>query len=118
MLLSMIQYTELLWEMVAKRKGEKSRWRIVVILEVIKAICRFLLLRITNSRPLVTPALPEREVIPEDAEKEESEEEFEDEGFHEGSEKSVGSGSGGSAGKGGGSVWAAVEVSSNIRAYR
>lgn len=96
MLLSMIQYTELLWEMVAKRKGEKSRWRIVVILEVIKAICRFLLLRITNSRPLVTPALPEREVIPEDAEKEESEEEFEDEGFHEGSEKSVGSGSGSS----------------------
>jgi peroxin-16 len=93
-LLSMIQYTELLWEMMAKRKGEKMRWRIVVILEVVKAICRFLLLRITNSRPLVTPALPEREIIPEDAEKEESESDFEDEGFHEGSEKSMGSSSG------------------------
>lgn len=98
-LLSMIQYTELLWEMMAKRKGEKMRWRIVVILEVIKAICRFLLLRITNSRPLVTPALPEREIIPEEAEKEETEDEFEDEGFHEGSERSAGSGSGSSGSK-------------------
>ncbi|KAA8567760.1 hypothetical protein EYC84_008227 [Monilinia fructicola] len=38
MLLSMIQYTELLWEMMAKRKGEKIRWRVVVFLEFIKAI--------------------------------------------------------------------------------
>jgi peroxin-16 len=90
-LLSMIQYTELLWEMMAKRKGEKMRWRIVVILEAIKAICRFLLLRITNSRPLVTPALPEREIIPEESEKEDNESDFEDEGFHEGSERSTGS---------------------------
>jgi peroxin-16 len=65
-LLAMIQYTELLWEMMARRKGEKIRWRIVVVLELIKAICRLFLLRITNSRPLVTPALPEREVIPEE----------------------------------------------------
>jgi peroxin-16 len=78
--LAMIQYTELLWEMTAKRRGEKVRWRVVVILEVIKAICRFCLLRITNSRPLVTPALPEREVIPEESA---PEEDFEDEGFHE-----------------------------------
>ena len=66
-LLSMIQYTELLWEMMAKRRGEKIRWRIVVILEIVKAFCRLCLLRITNSRPLVTPPLPEREVIPEEA---------------------------------------------------
>jgi len=78
-LLAVVQYTELLWEMMAKRKGEKIRWRVVVILEIVKALCRFLLLRITNSRPLVTPALPEREVIPE--EKEEEEEDFEDEGY-------------------------------------
>merc|ERR1711939_688143 len=45
----------------AKRKGERVRWRVVVILEVIKAVCRLCLLRITNSRPLVTPPLPERE---------------------------------------------------------
>ncbi|TAQ86749.1 hypothetical protein B7494_g4910 [Chlorociboria aeruginascens] len=72
-LLSMIQYTELLWEMTAKRRGEKVRWRVVVILEIIKAFCRFCLLRITNSRPLVTPPLPEREVIPEDPVQEEDE---------------------------------------------
>ncbi|KAE8454406.1 hypothetical protein EG329_000028 [Mollisiaceae sp. DMI_Dod_QoI] len=90
-LLAVVQYTELLWEMTAKRKGEKIRWRVVVIIEIVKAVCRFLLLRITNSRPLVTPALPEREVIPE--ENAEEEEEFDDEGYV-GSEAS-GPGSGG-----------------------
>jgi peroxin-16 len=64
LLLQIIQYTELLWEMAAKRKGEKVRWRAVVILEGIKAICRLLLLRLTNSRPLLSPPLPEREVDP------------------------------------------------------
>ena len=60
----MMQYTELLWEMAAKRRGEKVRWRVVVLLEVIKAGCRLLLLRLTNSRPLLSPPLPEREVDP------------------------------------------------------
>ncbi|KAG9244046.1 peroxisome membrane protein [Calycina marina] len=69
-LLSMIQYTELLWEMMAKRRGEKVRWRVVLILEIIKALCRLCLLRITNSRPLVTPHLPERDAIPEDPQEE------------------------------------------------
>lgn len=64
LLLQMIQYTELLWEMAAKRKGEKVRWRVVVLLEVVKAVCRLLLLRLTNSRPLVSPPLPQREVDP------------------------------------------------------
>merc|ERR1712000_131705 len=68
MLLQMVVYTELLCEMTAKRKGgEKSRWRVVVLLEAIKALCRLLLLRITRSRPLVSPVLPEREAIPADA---------------------------------------------------
>ncbi|KAI9815720.1 MAG: Peroxisomal membrane protein pex16 [Pycnora praestabilis] len=62
--LRMIQYTELLWEMTAKRRGEKVRWRVVVLLEAVKAICRLLLLRLTNSRPLVSPPLPEREIDP------------------------------------------------------
>lgn len=66
LLLQIVQYTELLWEMAAKRKGEKVRWRIIIILEVIKAVCRLLLMRVTNSRPLVTPALPERDPIPPD----------------------------------------------------
>ena len=60
----MIQYTELLWEMAAKRKGEKVRWRVVVFLEFVKAICRLLLLRLTNLRPLLSPPLPEREIDP------------------------------------------------------
>lgn len=64
LVLQMIQYTELLWEMAAKRKGEKMRWRVVVLLEVVKAVCRLLLLRLTNSRPLVSPPLPQREVDP------------------------------------------------------
>ena len=49
-----------------------------MILEIVKAFCRLCLLRITNSRPLVTPPLPEREVIPEEPAQEE------DEGFEEG----------------------------------
>lgn len=64
LILQTIQYTELLWEMTAKRRGEKARWRVVVLLEAIKAICRLLLLRLTNSRPLVSPPLPQREIDP------------------------------------------------------
>lgn len=61
----------------AKRRGEAVRWRVVVLIEAVKALCRLLLLRITRSRPLVTPALPEREKVPdpeEDAEAEAEEE--------------------------------------------
>lgn len=68
LLLQIVQYTELLWEMAAKRKGEKVRWRVIILLEVIKAVCRLLLMRVTNSRPLVTPVLPERDPIPPDVE--------------------------------------------------
>ncbi|KAL5046962.1 hypothetical protein BDW71DRAFT_48415 [Aspergillus fruticulosus] len=66
--LQTIQYTELLWEMVARRRGEKVRWRVVVFIEVVKAICRLFLLRLTNSRPLVSPPLPEREIDPRSSE--------------------------------------------------
>ncbi|KAJ5539204.1 Peroxisome membrane protein Pex16 [Penicillium frequentans] len=68
--LQMLQYTELLWEMSARRRGQKTRWRIVVFIEFAKAICRLLLLRLTNSRPLVSPPLPEREVDPRTTEEE------------------------------------------------
>ncbi|KAF2966736.1 hypothetical protein GQX73_g6848 [Xylaria multiplex] len=64
LLLQIVQYTELLWEMAAKRRGQKMRWRVIIVLEALKAICRLLLMRITSSRPLVTPPLPEREPIP------------------------------------------------------
>ncbi|RDW69173.1 peroxisomal membrane protein PEX16 [Aspergillus mulundensis] len=69
--LQTIQYTELLWEMVARRRGEKVRWRVVVFIEVVKAICRLFLLRLTNSRPLVSPPLPEREIDPRSSEPDE-----------------------------------------------
>ncbi|KAI1437887.1 peroxisome membrane protein [Xylaria sp. CBS 124048] len=62
--LQVIQYTELLCEMAAKRRGEKIRWRVIIMLEACKAICRLILMRVTKSRPLVTPPLPERETIP------------------------------------------------------
>lgn len=69
--LQVVQYTELLLEMWAKRRGEAVRWRVVVLIEAVKAICRLLLLRITRSRPLISPALPEREPVPEAEEAEE-----------------------------------------------
>ena len=77
LLLQCAQYTELLWEMAAKRKGEKVRWRVVVFIEAFKAMCRLLLLRITGGR-MVVPPLPEREAIPEDADAEDSEAEDDD----------------------------------------
>ena len=66
MLLQMAVYTQLLCEMSAKRRGgEKARWKVVVLLEAIKAMCRLMLFAITKSRPLVSPVLPERDAIPE-----------------------------------------------------
>ncbi|KAJ5796696.1 uncharacterized protein N7518_005236 [Penicillium psychrosexuale] len=69
--LQMLQYTELLWEMAARRRGQKTRWRVVIFIEFAKAVCRLLLLRLTNSRPLVSPPLPEREIDPRTTEEEE-----------------------------------------------
>ncbi|EXJ80054.1 hypothetical protein A1O3_08340 [Capronia epimyces CBS 606.96] len=61
-LLKVAQYTELLWEMIARRRGgEKTRWRVVVLLETFKAVCRLLLMRLTHARPLVSPPMPLRE---------------------------------------------------------
>jgi peroxin-16 len=51
--------------MMAKRRGEKARWSVVVVLEAVKALCRLILMRLTNSRPLVNPPLPERELLEE-----------------------------------------------------
>ena len=41
------------------------------MLEMIKAVCRLLLLRLTNSRPLLSPPLPEREIDPSSLEEKE-----------------------------------------------
>ncbi|KAI9834507.1 MAG: Peroxisomal membrane protein pex16 [Phylliscum demangeonii] len=62
--LQVVQYTELLLEMYARRRGgDRARWRVVVAIEVIKAVGRLLLLRFTQSRPLLTRPLPEREIV-------------------------------------------------------
>lgn len=65
-LLQIVSYVELLCEMAAKRRGERTRWRVVILIEAVKAFCKLLLLRITKSRPLVSPVLPEREPVPEE----------------------------------------------------
>lgn len=57
----------------AKRKGEALRWRVVVLIEAVKAMCRLMLLKITRSRPLVAPVLPERERVPDTEEEGEEE---------------------------------------------
>lgn len=62
LLLYIIQYTKLLWEMLAKRRSDRARWRVVIILEAIEAFCKFSLLRITKSRPPVHPPLPIRDI--------------------------------------------------------
>lgn len=52
-LLRTIQYTQLLCEMFAKRAGEKVRWRVIVVLEVVKAVLRLCMGRVTGGRPVV-----------------------------------------------------------------
>ncbi|KAH9837218.1 peroxisomal membrane protein PEX16 [Rhodofomes roseus] len=70
--LQLVRFTELLIEMGLRRKvSQRNRWRGIVLLEVIKAVSRLVLLRITR-RPVLTPPIPEREfdpsAIPLDAE--------------------------------------------------
>lgn len=60
-----IQHLSFLLEIVARKKfGEKGRWRTIILIEAMKAFCRFVLLQETNSRPLVFPHVPEREMDP------------------------------------------------------
>ena len=53
-LLRFVQYVQLLLEMVAKkRRGERARWRVVVLLECIKALCRVIIIQGSGSRMAV-----------------------------------------------------------------
>jgi len=62
--LELLKYTQLLVEMGLRRKtSDKTRWRGIVLLETVKALLRFVLLRITR-RPLLSPAIPERDFDP------------------------------------------------------
>ncbi|KAL8841765.1 MAG: hypothetical protein Q9170_000798 [Blastenia crenularia] len=65
-LLQTVQYTELLCEMFFKRRGgDKARWRLVVVLEVIKAICRAVMYWVTGRRTVVEGVGGERPSIPD-----------------------------------------------------
>ncbi|KAF9237324.1 peroxisomal membrane protein PEX16 [Melanogaster broomeanus] len=60
--LELIKFTQLLIEMGMKRKfSNKNRWRGILLVEAIKVILRFMLLRITR-RPLLSPPIPERDI--------------------------------------------------------
>ncbi|KIJ68494.1 hypothetical protein HYDPIDRAFT_125087 [Hydnomerulius pinastri MD-312] len=62
--LELIRFTQLLIEMGMKRKiSNKNRWRGIILLETIKVILRFALLRLTR-RPLLSPPIPERDIDP------------------------------------------------------
>jgi len=64
-LLSVIGYVQLVCEMAGKKyRGERGRWRVVIGLESVKAILRLILLRLTASRTILQPSIPEREVDP------------------------------------------------------
>ena len=56
-LLRTVQYTQLFCEMFAKRSGEKIRWRVVVFLEFVKAVCRLLMSRVSGSRPVIASSI-------------------------------------------------------------
>ncbi|KDQ63594.1 hypothetical protein JAAARDRAFT_29616 [Jaapia argillacea MUCL 33604] len=62
--LEIIRFVELVVEMgMARKVSVKTKWRGIVLLEIIKATLRLLLVRITR-RPLLSPPIPERDFDP------------------------------------------------------
>ena len=49
-----------------RRGGDRARWRLIVVLEIIKAICRALMLRVTGWRMGISPATPEQRASEEE----------------------------------------------------
>lgn len=43
--------------MLAKRAGEKARWRLIVLLELSKAVCRLCMGRVSHSRPVIASGI-------------------------------------------------------------
>lgn len=65
-LLVIIGYTELLAEMVARRRLPRDKaWNVVLAIEGVKASLRLALYHLTSSRLSIQPPIPEREVDPE-----------------------------------------------------
>ncbi|KAG0258836.1 Peroxisomal membrane protein pex16 [Mortierella polycephala] len=65
MVLTIIQYTEVLIEMgVQKKWGPKYKWQVVTALEAMKAAGRVALMQLTNQRMIMYPVHTERDVDP------------------------------------------------------
>lgn len=63
-LLMVIEATQLLIEMVARRRIKERAWDVIVAIETLKAFIRVVLVRTSQSRPVVEPPLPQREIDP------------------------------------------------------
>jgi len=73
--LSIIKNLEVLVEVGVLRKfGSKARYQVVTQIEIIKAICRLILLYLSNKRMLLSTPLPERKTDPSIIVKKEKEE--------------------------------------------
>lgn len=63
-LLLIVESTQLLIEMVARRKVKDHAWDVVVAIETLKALLRFALVRASQTRPVIAPPLPQRDLDP------------------------------------------------------
>ncbi|KAJ7596998.1 peroxisomal membrane protein PEX16 [Mycena floridula] len=62
--LELLRFTELFLEMGLRRRvSRQNKWRAIILLEILKALLRFVLLRITR-RPVLSPPIPERDLDP------------------------------------------------------
>ncbi|KAL1924934.1 uncharacterized protein VTP21DRAFT_4588 [Calcarisporiella thermophila] len=65
LVLTLLQYTEVVAEMsVQKKWGREAKWRVVTLIELVKVICRLALFRKTGYRLLLHPSYLERDVDP------------------------------------------------------
>lgn len=72
-LLMVLEATQLLAEMLARRRlGRARAWDIVLAIELAKALLRFALVRASQQRMLIQPPLPQREIDPSTLEPSES----------------------------------------------
>ncbi|CAG8716232.1 22282_t:CDS:2 [Cetraspora pellucida] len=63
--LTFLQYTDVLLEMgVQKKWGKEIKWKLISIIELIKVICRIILLYKTHERTVIEPTIPRREIDP------------------------------------------------------
>ncbi|KAI9283560.1 peroxisome membrane protein [Umbelopsis sp. AD052] len=63
--LTLVSYCEVVAEMWIKKKySEKTRWRFVVWVEALKAVCRYQLFKVSGGRMLLHPSHPQRDIDP------------------------------------------------------